>query len=112
METPPSDPADHAQDFARRYAEPMDYHAAQIMLDLGIPLEKIGTLDPVQEYKHAAFHPTESSGGSVTPDGRITLDSGVMNLDGMEKPYREEARKVWAASRLKDKMEAVIAHEQ
>src|SRR5208282_1774820 len=45
--TPPSarpmwhDPAAHARDFAERYAEPMDYLAAQRMMELGIPNPQI-----------------------------------------------------------------------
>jgi hypothetical protein len=40
--TPPSerlmwhDPAEHARDFAERYAEPMNYHVENRMMELGI----------------------------------------------------------------------------
>lgn len=111
-EQPPSDPAEHAKDFARRYAEPLDYHAGQTMIELGIPTDRIGARDPDNGFRHASFHPTETTGGSFTPDGRITLDSGVMNLSGMDAPYGEKAGKVWACSGLKDRMQAIVAHEQ
>jgi hypothetical protein len=61
----------HAADFAKRYAEPLDYHAAQTMLDLGIPPEKIGDSDMEHGIRHAAFHPHRKEGGTVTPDSRI-----------------------------------------
>ena len=45
--TPPSerpiwhDPAEHARDFAERYAEPMNYHVENRMMELGIPADRI-----------------------------------------------------------------------
>lgn len=107
----PTDPAMHAADFAKRYAEPLDYHAAQTMLDLGVPPEKIGDSDMEHGIRHAAFHPHRKEGGTVTPDGRIILDSGVMNPERLTAIYGPEAGKVWAASSLKSRMQAVIAHE-
>ena len=103
---------DHAQDFSERYSEPLDYHAGKTMLDLGIDPQRIGAPDPDNGFKHAAFHPKDSTGGSITPDGRIILDSGVMNLEALDVPYGEEAGKLWAGSRLKDRMQAIIAHEE
>src|SRR5277367_4598539 len=35
IEKPPSEPADHAQDFSRRYAEDLDIVAGQAMMYLG-----------------------------------------------------------------------------
>ena len=46
--TPPSkrslwhDPAEHARDFAERYAEPMNYHVENRIMELGIPTDRIG----------------------------------------------------------------------
>jgi hypothetical protein len=34
---PPPDPADHAEDFARRYQQEIDYLTGDRMTDLGIP---------------------------------------------------------------------------
>jgi hypothetical protein len=39
----PAEPADHAEDFAHRYAEPLDWLAAIRMEELGIPSERIGS---------------------------------------------------------------------
>jgi hypothetical protein len=41
----PPDPADHAEDFAHRYAEQLDWLAAIQMEELGIPSERIGSSD-------------------------------------------------------------------
>ncbi len=38
----PAHPELHALDFAERYAELLDYHAAQTMIALGIPRDQIG----------------------------------------------------------------------
>jgi hypothetical protein len=103
----PSDPGLHAVDFSHRYARELDYHAAQIMIELGIPPERIGDGDPLHGIRHAAFHPHLQEAGTVTPDGRIVLDSGVMNPERLAG----EAGKVWAKSGLRSRMQAIIAHE-
>jgi hypothetical protein len=40
---PPADPADHAEDFSRRYAEDLDIVAGPAMMDLGIPDNQRGS---------------------------------------------------------------------
>ena len=107
----PPGPADHARDFSERYAPELDYHAAQTMIELGIPPEKIGEPDPEHGIHHAAFHPHGRRGGGITPDGRITIDSGVVDPELMFGAYGEEAGNLWAALRLRSRIEAIIAHE-
>jgi len=69
--TPPSarpmwhDPVGHARDFAERYAEPMDYHVAQRMSELGI--KYIGMPDRDAGIQWAAFHSHGTVGGSYAP---------------------------------------------
>ena len=112
--TPPSarpmwhDPEAHAVDFAARYAEPMNYLVEQRMMDLGIPTGQIGSGDALHGIKHAAFMPHDRIGGSNGPGGRLTVDSGVFNTELMSgKP----GEKQWAADRLANRLDAVIAHE-
>jgi hypothetical protein len=75
--TPPSkrsmwhDPAAHARNFAERYAEPLNYHVENRMMELGIDTLKIGVGDPEHGVRHAAFIPHEADGGGNTPDGRL-----------------------------------------
>ena len=76
---PPQDPADHAEDFARRYAQEMDYLTGDRMTELGIPTDKIGSRTPGKG--HATFIPDERSGGGNDPAGGLTVDSGVFNSD-------------------------------
>jgi hypothetical protein len=114
--TPPSkrsawhDPKAHARDFAERYAEPINYHVENRMMELGIDPAKIGVGDPDHGIRHAAFMPHEADGGGNTPDGRLNLDSGIFNPDLFE-PLGPRASDTYAKARLRDRMDAGIAHE-
>src|SRR4030081_2826021 len=70
----------------------------------GIPPEKTGNPDPEHGIRHAAFHRHRKGGGTVTPDGRIILDSGVMDPEQLTAIHGQEAGKVWAKSRLKSRL--------
>jgi hypothetical protein len=112
--TPPSersmwhDPAAHARDFAHRYAEPMNYYVENRMIELGIPTDRIGARK--YGYPYRAFWPDETTGGGNVAGRRLTLDSGVLNTELMAS--RPEAGPVWAKSRLRASIDAVIAHEE
>lgn len=105
-DTSPKDPTDHAEDFASRYAQELDYPTGDRMAELGIPTDQIGSRTPGQG--HACFMPHERTGGGNDPPGDLTLDSGVLNPTLLGKlPASQE----WAASRLRDRFDAAIAHE-
>jgi hypothetical protein len=104
----PTDAAEHAVDFSTRYADPMDYHVTQRMMDLGIPIEQIGASAP--GTTHAAFWPHERTGGGNVPGGRLTVDSGVFNPE-LFKDLGSGVSSRWEKSRLRDRMDAIIAHE-
>lgn len=105
-EKPPPDPADHAEDFARRYAQELDYLTGDRMTELGIPTDKTGSRIPGQG--HACFMPHESTGVGNDPAGGLTLDSGVLNPELLGTlPGNQE----WAKARLRDRFDAAIAHE-
>ena len=64
LETPPPDPADHAEDFSGRYAEALDIAAGQVMLELGSADNEMGSR-PVHElstisrnWQKTHFHDT------------------------------------------------------
>ena len=85
------------------------------MLDLGIPPDKIGASDPDHGFRHAAFHPGDRTGGSVTPDGRITVESGVVNPDLLARDYDADTVKRWRLTRLTrlgDRLQAIAIHEE
>lgn len=103
---PPPDPADHAEDFARRYAQELDYLTGDRMMELGIPTGQVGSRTPGQG--HACFIPDERTGGGNDPAGGLTLDSGVLNPELLGTlPGNQE----WAKARLRDRFDAAIAHE-
>jgi hypothetical protein len=86
------DPSEHARDFAERYAEPMNDHVENRMMELGIPTDRIGA--PKYGYPHRAFWPEETTGGGIVPGRRLTVDSVVFNTELMAN--RPEAGDVWA----------------
>ena len=97
----------HARDFAERNADPMNYHVENRMIELGIHSDRIGPRK--YGYPHRAFWPEETTGGGNVPSGRLTVDSGVFNTELMAN--RPEAGAVWARSKLRDRIDAIIAHE-
>ncbi len=107
----PAHPELHALDFAECYVEPLDYHAAQIMTELGIHTDKIGESAPLHGVRHATFHWRKRTGGGVSANGRLTLDSGIFNTELLTRDYGEETAQVWRKMRLKPRMEAISAHE-
>jgi hypothetical protein len=102
--------ADHAEDFARRYAEPLDWQVAIRMEELGIPNDRIGSSDRGHGLSGRAFNPYERDGGGNTPDGRLNLDSGILNPE-LFRQLGPEASTAYAKARLRDRMDAGIAHE-
>ena len=106
----PAHPELHARDFAERYAEPMNYHVENRMMELGIDPAKIGVSDADHRIWHAAFIPHEVDGGGNTPDGRLNLDSGILNPD-LFKRLGPKASDAYARARLRDRLDAGIAHE-
>jgi hypothetical protein len=47
----------HAREFAERYAETMNYHVENRMMELGIDTAHIGVGDADHGIRHAAFAP-------------------------------------------------------
>jgi hypothetical protein len=108
---PPIDPADHAEDFSRRYAEDLDIVAGQAMVDLGIPDNQMGERDHTRGSQIYSFFPGDRQGGTVSYAGQVTLDSGLMNPDLLKDGYNEEAHRTWQHTRIVDRAQAIIAHE-
>ncbi len=108
---PPTVPAEHAIDFSHRYADDLDILAGQVMLDLGLTDDQIGGRDPDRNGEHHAFFPSEETGGSVNAAGQVTLDSGLMNPTLLDANYDVAAREAWRQTRIRDRAQAIIAHE-
>lgn len=103
---PPSDPADHAVDFARRYWRELDEYCALRMQELGLTEHFQGATDFEGNGKWKAFIEHERTGGNIT-DG-ISVNSGCLNPDLIAgSPGADE----FARARLRDRIDAIIAHE-
>ncbi len=105
-EKPPEDPADHAVDFARRYKEPLDQCCAIRMAELGLPEDKNGAPDFDKRGQWRAFEPEGRTGGNITSG--VYLNSGVLNPDLLKG---EKGGRLWSKARLRDRIDAIIAHE-
>ena len=74
----PADPAEHAVQFAEDWYDRLEFHSRRRMRELGIPEHRIGAYDIDYDFRHAAFHPKERTGGSNSP-GALNLNSGILN---------------------------------
>jgi hypothetical protein len=110
-EPAPADPADHAEDFAIRHAGALEVLCRRRMRELGIPDNRIGAYDIDFEFRRAAFFPKERTGGENSPGARINLNSGILNPELLADRFAPEVSRVWETSRLRDRMDAVIVHE-
>jgi hypothetical protein len=63
------------------------------------------------DFRHAAFFPKERSGGAHSPGARINLNSGILNPELLAPKLGVEVATLWAKGRLRDRMDAIIAHE-
>ena len=105
MNAPPPDPADHAVDFSLRYERELDQYAALRMEELGIPEKLHGAPDFGGDGKWCAFIARERVGGRITTG--ITVNSGVFNPELLTG----KGSRIWKHARLRDRIDAVIAHE-
>ena len=105
------DPAAHARDFAWRYAELLDQFVAVRMEELGLSDDQMGMPDRARGIPWATFHPGGIDGGNVFSSGRLIVDSGVLNDDLLTRDYAKEAADLFRKARLRDRIDAIIAHE-
>src|SRR5438105_10170849 len=108
--TPPNDAAGRALDFARRNADAFERLVQQRMRHVGVPEHLIGDT-PLGGGLRRAFHPEEGTGGGVTVGRGISVDSGVLNPELLGNAAAGGVARDWARARLRDRIDAVIAHE-
>jgi hypothetical protein len=105
-DSPPTDPADHAEDFAHRYEVSLDQYCALRMEELGIPDHLHGSPDLEGDGRWRAFIARDRQGGGLLKG--ITVNSGCLNPELLQgKP----GVRVFARARLRDRIDAIIAHE-
>ena len=105
-ENPPPDPADHAEDFAHRWADRLDEYCAVRMEELGIPDHLHGAPDFGGDGQWRAFIARDRVGGRITIG--ITVNSGCLNPELLKGLPGSRA---FAKSTLRDRIDAIIAHE-
>ena len=79
---------------------------------LDIPEQQIGASDHLRGVAWRVFFPHERDGGGNGPGGRLNVDSGVLNPELLTNDYGEKAGAMWARSRLRDRIDAIIIHEE
>jgi hypothetical protein len=104
------DPAAHATDFATRYVCHFERIIGQRMRDVGVPNHLIGDM-PLGGGPRSVFHIQAGTGGGVTVGRGINVDSGVLNPNLLGDPASSQAARLWSRARLRDRIDAVIAHE-
>jgi hypothetical protein len=109
--TIPSDPAEHAMQFAHRWADRLEHYVEGRMHSLDIPENLMGASDPDNHVPWRVFFPHERIGGSVVLGGRIYVDSGVLNPKLLAQHPEPAAAEVWANATLRDRIDAIIVHE-
>jgi hypothetical protein len=106
----PGDPALHARQFANEYADKLENYVEGRMHALHVPEEHIGLPDLSRGRPWAVFHPNGTTGGLVIGE-KIAVNSGVLNPELLTERYGPVVGTTWAKSRLRDRIDAVIAHE-
>lgn len=107
----PADPAEHAVQFAEAWYDRLEFHCRRRMRELGIAEPRIGAFDLDHDLRLAAFHPKERTGGSNSPGARINLNSGALNPELLAPELGPKVTMLWEKSRLRDRIDAIIAHE-
>ena len=107
----PADIAEHASEVAHEWADVGEVYVQKRMRELGIPDHQIGAPDYQRGGIKHAFLPGEIIGGTHGTGRRLFVDSGTLNPQLNAEDIGPEASRVWAKSRLRDRIDAVIAHE-
>jgi hypothetical protein len=108
----PPDIAEHASEVAREWEAVAESYIQKTMRKLGIPERRIGAPDYERGGVKRVFLSEERKGGTNDLAGRIYVDSGALNAALNADVIRPEASRIWAKARVRDRIEAVIAHEE
>jgi len=103
---PPADIAAHASQVAQEWEDVGEGYVRRRMKELGIPDRQIGQPDYGGDGQWRAFDPYERQGGKNTTGA--VVDSGVLNPELLKG---KKGGRIWPKMRLKDRIDAIIAHE-
>jgi hypothetical protein len=107
----PADPASHAQEVAREWEDVGEAYVQKTMRGLGIAEHRISAPNYERGGVKRAFLPADTRGGTNDQWGRLYVDSGILNPELNATENGPEAARIWADSRLRDRVQAVVAHE-
>jgi hypothetical protein len=102
----PKDIASHASQVASEWEDVGEKYMRKRMKELGIPEAEIGQPDYGGDGHWRAFDPYTKTGGTNTTG--IVVNSGVLNPELLK---REKGGRIWPKMRLKDRIDAIIAHK-
>jgi hypothetical protein len=98
--------ADHASAVAREWRDVAEGYVSRRMRELGIPREMNGQPDFDGDGRWRAFDPDGQKGGGNTTG--VVIDSGVLNPDLLKG---QKGSRIYPKLRLRDRIDAAIAHE-
>ncbi len=102
----PADIAAHASQVAQEWEDVGERYVRRRMKELGIPNEMIGEPTYGGDGRWRAFNPHGRQGGANTTGAAV--DSGVLNPELLRG---KKGNRIWPKMRVKDRIDAIIAHE-
>ena len=102
----PANPAEHAEEFAHRWRDKLEQHCTIRMDELGIQKDMNGEPGYDGDGRWIAFDPYGRKGGNNTTG--VVVDSGVLNPDLLKG---QKGERLFPLTRLRDRIDAIIAHE-
>lgn len=102
----PTDIAAHASQVAQEWEDVGENYVRSRIRELGIPEDMNGEPDYGGDGKWRSFNPSGTTGGNNTTG--VSVDSGVLNPELLKS---RKGGRIWPKMRLKDRIDAIIAHE-
>jgi hypothetical protein len=102
----PKEIAEHASQVALEWADVAERYVERRNRELGIPEHMNGEPDYEGDGRWRRFDPCSKTGGNNTTG--VSIDSGVLNPELLKG---EKGGRIWPRMRLKDRIDAAIAHE-
>jgi hypothetical protein len=102
----PADPGLHAQQIALEWEDVGECYVRRRNNELGIPNDMNGQPDSAGDGRWRSFDPYRRIGGANTTG--VVVDSGVLNPELLKA---QKGGRLWPKMKLKDRIDAIIAHE-
>ena len=107
----PADIAEHASQVAREWEDVAESYVRKRMRELGIPEGQIGAGLRPGRCACARSCPMRWLAGPTVQGGDYSWTAACSNPTLNARDNGPEATKVWAKSRLRDRIDSVVAHE-